>query len=125
MAHNDSAEESTPYVYHRIASDHVDHDGGTTNWYEMAHAACAQALPSGSQIYTPTYPPGVFDVDVYNCELCGAIIGAVLAIGGDDDQWNEAPGKVLTSMTKQADVAVFEAILRSAASGHAEPVAPT
>lgn len=35
---------------------------------------------------------------------------SVLAIGVDADQWDEAPGKTLTSMTKQADVAVFEAI---------------
>lgn len=34
----------------------------------------------------------------------------VLAIGVDADQWDEAPGSVLTSMTKQADVSVFDAI---------------
>ena len=33
-----------------------------------------------------------------------------LAIGVDADQWEEAPGSVLTSMTKQGDVAVFDAI---------------
>ncbi len=32
------------------------------------------------------------------------------AIGVDSDQWDEAPGTVLTSMTKQADVSVFDAI---------------
>ena len=32
-----------------------------------------------------------------------------LAIGVDADQWDEAPGHLLTSMTKQVDVAVFEA----------------
>lgn len=37
----------------------------------------------------------------------------VLAIGVDVDQWDEAPGAVLTSMTKQADVAVFEAIRKA------------
>jgi basic membrane protein A len=30
------------------------------------------------------------------------------AIGVDADQWDEAPGRVLTSMTKKVDVAVFE-----------------
>lgn len=34
----------------------------------------------------------------------------VYAIGVDADQWDEAPGTVLTSMTKQADVSVFDAI---------------
>lgn len=34
----------------------------------------------------------------------------VLAIGVDADQWDEAPGTILTSMTKQADVSVFDAI---------------
>lgn len=34
----------------------------------------------------------------------------VRAIGVDGDQWDEAPGTVITSMTKQADVAVFDAI---------------
>ena len=33
-----------------------------------------------------------------------------LAIGVDADQWDEAPGHVLTSMTKQVDVAVFDVI---------------
>ncbi len=33
-----------------------------------------------------------------------------LAIGVDADQWNEAPGHILTSMTKQVDVAVFETV---------------
>lgn len=33
-----------------------------------------------------------------------------LAIGVDADQWNEAPGHVLTSMTKQVDVAVFDTV---------------
>jgi basic membrane protein A len=32
------------------------------------------------------------------------------AIGVDADQWDEAPGTVLTSMTKQAHVSVFDAI---------------
>jgi basic membrane protein A len=32
------------------------------------------------------------------------------AIGVDTDQWGEAPGEVLTSMTKQLDVSVFEII---------------
>ncbi len=32
------------------------------------------------------------------------------AIGVDADQWDEAPGRVLTSMTKQVDVAVFDTI---------------
>jgi basic membrane protein A len=32
------------------------------------------------------------------------------AIGVDADQWSEAPGRVLTSMTKQVDVSVFETI---------------
>ena len=35
-----------------------------------------------------------------------------LAIGVDADQWDEAPGHLLTSMTKQVDVAVYE-IVRS------------
>jgi basic membrane protein A len=35
---------------------------------------------------------------------------SVKAIGVDSDQWDEAPGTVLTSMTKQADVSVFDAI---------------
>lgn len=34
----------------------------------------------------------------------------VYAIGVDADQWDEAPGTILTSMTKQADVSVFDAI---------------
>jgi basic membrane protein A len=34
------------------------------------------------------------------------------AIGVDADQWAEAPGRVLTSMTKEVDVAVFEAVRR-------------
>ncbi|MDB4970703.1 MAG: basic rane lipoprotein [Myxococcales bacterium] len=34
------------------------------------------------------------------------------AIGVDADQWNEAPGRVLTSMTKQVDVSVFETARR-------------
>ena len=33
-----------------------------------------------------------------------------LAIGVDADQWDEAPGRLLTSMTKQVDVSVLEAI---------------
>jgi basic membrane protein A len=33
-----------------------------------------------------------------------------LAIGVDADQWSEAPGQVLTSMTKQVDVSVFETV---------------
>ncbi|MBI5496795.1 MAG: BMP family ABC transporter substrate-binding protein [Deltaproteobacteria bacterium] len=33
-----------------------------------------------------------------------------LAIGVDSDQWAEAPGVVLTSMVKQVDVAVFDAV---------------
>jgi basic membrane protein A len=32
------------------------------------------------------------------------------AIGVDADQWTEAPGRVLTSMTKQVDVSVFETV---------------
>jgi basic membrane protein A and related proteins len=32
------------------------------------------------------------------------------AIGVDADQWDEAPGRVLTSMTKQDDVALFDVI---------------
>jgi basic membrane protein A len=35
----------------------------------------------------------------------------VLAIGVDSDQYDEAPGSVLTSMVKRADVAVFDAIV--------------
>ena len=31
-----------------------------------------------------------------------------VAIGVDADQWDEAPGRVLTSMIKQVDVAVFD-----------------
>lgn len=38
------------------------------------------------------------------------------AIGVDADQWDEAPGRVLTSMTKQLDVGVFE-IARRARDG--------
>jgi basic membrane protein A len=34
------------------------------------------------------------------------------AIGVDADQWDEAPGHVLTSMTKQVDVGVFETVRR-------------
>ncbi|HWE29042.1 MAG TPA: BMP family ABC transporter substrate-binding protein [Polyangia bacterium] len=34
------------------------------------------------------------------------------AIGVDADQWNEAPGRVLTSMTKELDVAVYETVER-------------
>jgi basic membrane protein A and related proteins len=33
-----------------------------------------------------------------------------LAIGVDADQWDEAPGRILTSMTKQVDVSVFETV---------------
>jgi basic membrane protein A len=33
-----------------------------------------------------------------------------LAIGVDSDQYGEAPGHILTSMTKQLDVAVFDTI---------------
>jgi len=33
-------------------------------------------------------------------------------IGVDADQWNEAPGHVLTSMTKEVDVGVFDAVRR-------------
>jgi basic membrane protein A len=32
------------------------------------------------------------------------------AIGVDADQWSEAPGRILTSMTKQVDVSVFATI---------------
>jgi basic membrane protein A len=32
------------------------------------------------------------------------------AIGVDADQWSEAPGRVLTSMTKQVDVSVFDTV---------------
>src|SRR6185369_10185893 len=32
------------------------------------------------------------------------------AIGVDADQWGEAPGRILTSMTKQVDVSVFELV---------------
>ena len=32
------------------------------------------------------------------------------AIGVDADQWSEAPGRILTSMTKQVDVAVFDIV---------------
>jgi basic membrane protein A and related proteins len=32
------------------------------------------------------------------------------AIGVDADQWQEAPGRVLTSMTKQVDVSVFDTV---------------
>ncbi|GAC1526045.1 MAG: hypothetical protein NVS3B10_24620 [Polyangiales bacterium] len=39
----------------------------------------------------------------------------VLAIGVDADQWDEAPGTVLTSMIKRADVAVFDAIAHAKA----------
>ena len=39
----------------------------------------------------------------------------VLAIGVDSDQWDEAPGTVLTSMIKRADVAVFDAIAHAKA----------
>jgi basic membrane protein A len=35
------------------------------------------------------------------------------AIGVDADQWNEAPGHVLTSMTKVVDVSVFETVRRA------------
>ncbi len=35
---------------------------------------------------------------------------AKFAIGVDADQWSEAPGRVLTSMTKQVDVSVFETV---------------
>lgn len=38
------------------------------------------------------------------------------AIGVDSDQWDEAPGYLLTSMTKQVDVSVFE-VIRSVAIG--------
>jgi basic membrane protein A len=33
-------------------------------------------------------------------------------IGVDADQWSEAPGRVLTSMTKEVDVGVFDAVRR-------------
>ncbi len=33
------------------------------------------------------------------------------AIGVDADQWSEAPGRILTSMTKQVDVSVYATIL--------------
>jgi basic membrane protein A len=35
-----------------------------------------------------------------------------LAIGVDSDQWNEAPGHILTSMTKEVDVSVLETVRR-------------
>jgi basic membrane protein A len=35
-----------------------------------------------------------------------------LAIGVDSDQWDEAPGHILTSMTKQVDVSVLETVRR-------------
>jgi basic membrane protein A len=35
-----------------------------------------------------------------------------LVIGVDSDQWDEAPGHVLTSMTKQVDVSVYETVRR-------------
>lgn len=38
------------------------------------------------------------------------------AIGVDADQWDEAPGVLLTSMTKQVDVSVFE-VIRDLAKG--------
>jgi basic membrane protein A len=34
----------------------------------------------------------------------------LLAIGVDADQWDEAPGRILTSMTKKVDVAVFDIV---------------
>jgi basic membrane protein A len=39
-----------------------------------------------------------------------------LAIGVDADQWDEAPGRILTSMLKRADVAVLD-IIRGLAAG--------
>jgi basic membrane protein A len=41
------------------------------------------------------------------------------AIGVDADQWDEAPGRVLTSMTKQDDVALFD-VVRDLREGHFE-----
>ena len=38
------------------------------------------------------------------------------AIGVDADQWDEAPGHVLTSMTKQNDIALYE-VVRSLTNG--------
>jgi basic membrane protein A len=38
------------------------------------------------------------------------------AIGVDADQWREAPGRILTSMTKKVDVAVFDSV-REVAEG--------
>ena len=38
-------------------------------------------------------------------------------IGVDADQWNEAPGRVLTSMTKNDDVALYE-VIRALRDGH-------
>jgi basic membrane protein A len=45
----------------------------------------------------------------------------VLAIGVDVDQYGEAPGYVLTSVTKQVDEAVFEAV-KAALAGRLKPV---
>ena len=42
-----------------------------------------------------------------------------LAIGVDSDQWEEAPGHVLTSMVKRVDVAVYRAIEAAAAGAFA------
>ena len=40
-----------------------------------------------------------------------------LAIGVDSDQYDEAPGHILTSMVKRVDVAVFDTI-RETLAGH-------
>lgn len=42
------------------------------------------------------------------------------AIGVDSDQWDEAPGILLTSMTKQVDVSVYE-VIRSVQEGRFTP----
>lgn len=59
------------YAHHRVASS----DEGT-HWYEHAHNECVEASVAPIRArYKPGRGPGIFDVDVYDCELCGQPIG--------------------------------------------------
>lgn len=70
---SDPLQEERPsdYAAHRIESRPHD-SGGFVNWHEQAHIECA-ALDDKPWI--PGRAPGVFDVDMYDCEVCGGIIG--------------------------------------------------
>jgi hypothetical protein len=67
----DRNSKKSDWACHRIASRQGD-AGQFVNWNEHAHIECA-ALDNSPWI--PGRAPGVFDVDIYDCEVCGGIIG--------------------------------------------------